>query len=163
MEEEKENNSFDDSEPFSAEEHKSQEVEDNFEQSFEEFFRTSAEQKKRKERREKKNIEILRASLDWRIDDFEGVTESVYEAVMVAARRARQVGRRQKQEIDAWNTTLEATEMINPESEENDEPGIDHFHHVKPTVRALNELKDQKIKYYYEQKEKDKLLSEEQV
>jgi len=91
--------------------------------------------------------------LSWLVDDFLGITDNIYEAVMVAARRARQVGRRQKQEIDSYNATVEATEIVNPEEDEAEEPGSDHFFHIKPTVKALRELKDEKIKYYYPEKD----------
>jgi len=85
--------------------------------------------------------------LSWLIDDFHEKTSSVYEAVMVAANRARQVGRRQKQEIDHWNAIHDVTEsVISPDSPAA-EPGIDHFHHPKPTVQALDELKRDVIRY----------------
>lgn len=87
--------------------------------------------------------------LDWLINDFDGQTSSVYEAIMIAAHRARQIGRRQKQEIENFNASLEAVEIVNAEEEENDEPGVDHFHHSKPTVQALDELKKQKFTFYY--------------
>ncbi|MBT3231261.1 MAG: hypothetical protein HN356_00455 [Calditrichaeota bacterium] len=89
------------------------------------------------------------ARLDWLINDFEGITENVYEAIMISAIRARQIGRRQKQEIDAYNSTIEATEIVNPDDEGAEEPGLDHFHHIKPTIKALRELKEQDIKFYY--------------
>lgn len=87
--------------------------------------------------------------LDWLINDFDGITENVYEAIMVSAIRARQIGRRQKQEIDAYNSTMEATEIVNPDDEGTEEPGLDHFHHIKPTIKALRELKQKEIKFYY--------------
>jgi len=92
--------------------------------------------------------------LDWLVQDFEGITDSVYEGIMIAAHRARQIGRRQKQEIDAFNATIETTEITNSEEEESDQPGVDHFHHVKPTILALNELKKGEINYHYQEKTK---------
>lgn len=91
--------------------------------------------------------------LPWIVSDFNGITKSVYEAIMVAATRARQIGKRQKAEIDAWNTSIELSEMT-PEEEDAEEPGIDHFNHPKPTVKALFELKEQKTKYHYPEDEK---------
>jgi len=87
--------------------------------------------------------------LDFLINDFEGITENVYEAIMISAIRARQIGRRQKQEIDAYNSTIEASEIVNPDDESTEEQGLDHFHHIKPTIKALRELKEQEIKFYY--------------
>jgi len=95
------------------------------------------------------------ARLDWLINDFEGITDNVYEAIMIAAIRARQIGRRQKQEIDAYNSTIEATEIVNPEDEGTEEPGVDHFHHIKPTIKALRELKEEDINFYYLENEKE--------
>ncbi len=89
---------------------------------------------------------ILR--LPWVVSDFDGITTSVYEAVMIAALRARQIGKRQKAEIDAWNASIELSEMT-PEEEDAEEPGIDHFNHSKPTVKALYELKEQTVDYRY--------------
>ncbi|MFH0765185.1 MAG: DNA-directed RNA polymerase subunit omega [Calditrichota bacterium] len=90
--------------------------------------------------------------LRWLVDDFEGLTDSVYEAVMVAATRARQVGRRQKLEIDTYNASLEIVE-INPEEDEGEEAGLDRFHHSKPTVQALFELKRRRFKFRYPEPE----------
>ncbi len=92
--------------------------------------------------------------LDWLVDDFDGVTSNVYEAIMVAVIRARQIGRRQKREIDAYNSTMEASEIMNPEDEGTEEPGTDHFNHIKPTIRALRELKEGKVRFYYSDKDK---------
>lgn len=89
-------------------------------------------------------------TLDWNVDDFEGITDTVYEAIMVAAKRARQIARRQKQEIDSYNNSMEASEIVNQEDEESIEPGVDHFNHVKPLVVALRELKEGRLNYDYE-------------
>jgi len=100
------------------------------------------------ERRERKYTDFTGSKLSWLVEDFHGVTDSVYEAVMVAAHRARQVGRRQKREIDAYNSS----QVLTPESieaEEHSEKGVDHFQHIKPTVAALDELKNGEFEYYY--------------
>ena len=104
--------------------------------------------------REKKPLPESETRLSWLINDFEGITTSVYEAIMIAAIRARQIGRRQKQEIDSYNSSMEATEIINPEEDDGEEPGVDHFHHIKPTIKALMELKDDTVKFYYPEKDK---------
>jgi DNA-directed RNA polymerase subunit K/omega len=99
-------------------------------------------------RSERRQGDFSGSKLGWLVDDFHGVTESVYEAVMVAAHRARQVGRRQKREIDNYNSS----QVLTPESiemEETSEKGIDHFEHIKPTVHAMDELMRKNIDYYY--------------
>jgi len=90
-----------------------------------------------------------RLRLAWLIDDFRDKTKSVYEAVMVAAHRARQIGRRQKQEIDHWNDIHDVTESVVVTDSGVPEQGIDHFHHPKPTVQALDELKKNKISFSF--------------
>lgn len=90
--------------------------------------------------------------LPWLISDFEGITQSVYEAIMIASKRARQLGREQKREIDAWSASMEMIEGT--EDEDAADPGIDHFNHIKPTVQALIELKDNKMKYHYPEEDK---------
>ena len=93
--------------------------------------------------------------LSWLVDDFEDITENIYEAIMIASRRARQIGRRQKQEIEALNSTLEVVDLINNEEEEGPEPGVDHFHHMKPTIQALKELKEQHFTFSYPEEDVD--------
>lgn len=90
--------------------------------------------------------------LDWMVSDFAGITESVYEAVMVAAARARQIGLHQKMEIDVWN---EAHDMATkgPAVEESLVPGVDYFKHPKPTVQALAELKVGSLNFRYPDRE----------
>jgi DNA-directed RNA polymerase subunit K/omega len=105
------------------------------------------------EHREPRVRNFTGSRLSWLVTDFQGITNSVYEAVMVAANRARQVGRNQKREIDNWNSS----QVLTPESieqEETAEKGIDHFNHIKPTVQALSELKHQDIEFYYLNEEK---------
>lgn len=91
--------------------------------------------------------------LPWFVNDFKGKTESVYEAVLIASVRSRQICREQKQEIDNWFTAHDITEGAE-EVEDESEPGVDHFHHRKPTVQALQELTNQELKYRYLEKKK---------
>jgi DNA-directed RNA polymerase subunit K/omega len=91
--------------------------------------------------------------LPWLVNDFKDTTESVYEAASIASVRARQVGRVQKQAIDNWFAAHDITEG-SEEIEDESEPGVDHFHHCKPTVQALSELKNGEIKYRYLEKKK---------
>ncbi len=91
------------------------------------------------------------SKLPWLINDFEGVTENVYEGVMVASTRARQIGRMQKQDIDVWYKSHEPVDGAG--EEEETEPGVDHFHHPKPTVKALDELSTKKLTFRYPDEE----------
>jgi len=93
--------------------------------------------------------------LSWLVDDFDGITENIYEAIIVAGQRARQIGRRQKQEIDDLNSSMEVVDLINNEEEEGMEPGVDHFHHMKPTMQAMKELKSQSFTFSYPDDEID--------
>lgn len=92
---------------------------------------------------------ITGTKLSWLVDNFSGITSNVYEAVMVAAKRARQIGRQQKQEIDRWTATMDVLEPGMEPTEDESEVGIDHFHHRKPTVKAMSELKERKLEYNY--------------
>ncbi len=104
-------------------------------------------------RPERKSTDFAGSKLPWLVDDFNHITSSVYEAVMIAAHRARQVGRLQKREIDTYNSS----QVLTPESieeEETSEKGIDHFNHIKPTIKSLGELMDKKLEFYYLEDEK---------
>ncbi len=92
------------------------------------------------------------SSLPWLVSDFQDISDSVYEAVMIAAARARQIGRRQKQEIDDWYKLNEPVDGSGEEQEESN-PGVDHFEHPKPTVKALEELTSNKINFNYPEDE----------
>ncbi len=87
------------------------------------------------------------------VDDFKDVSSNVYEAVMIASKRARQVGQQQKEEIDAWNRSLESTMIEDEMSEE--EPSYaekKEFNFPKPIVQALSELKGGGLDFHYQEK-----------
>jgi len=92
------------------------------------------------------------SGLPWLVSDFQGISDCVYEAVMIAAARARQIGRGQKQEIDNWYKLNEPVDGSGEEQEEAN-PGVDHFEHPKPTVKALDELTRNKINFNYPEDE----------
>lgn len=87
--------------------------------------------------------------LGWLVEDFNGIASSVYEAVMVVANRSRQIGARQKEEIDLWNAEHDPTLGGVAIEDEETVVGVDHFHHLKPTVQALYELKEGELKFNY--------------
>lgn len=105
-------------------------------------------------RPERRNVDFAGSKLSWLVNDFSHVSTSVYEAVMVAAHRSRQIGRKQKKEIDNYNNS---TQSMTPEALDEEDPiekGVDRFHHIKPTVQALDELMTKKFEYYYLENEK---------
>lgn len=98
-----------------------------------------------------KRITPKDVQLRWTVDDFEGITDSVYEAVMVAAQRARQIARRQKLEIDMYNANMQLEEIEGIDYDR--EAGTDLFQHPKPIVQALFELKRKRVKFNYKESE----------
>jgi DNA-directed RNA polymerase subunit K/omega len=94
-------------------------------------------------------------------EDFRGATENVYEAILVIAKRSRQVGELQKRQIDRYLGQTEMAEQAAAQARAEDsedaaipvepEP-VDRpdFKFEKPVICALRELKDQKVDYYYE-------------
>jgi DNA-directed RNA polymerase subunit K/omega len=92
-------------------------------------------------------------------EDFLEGSTTIYEAVLVIARRARQIGELQKRQIDRH---LGQTEMLEqaaararaedsddvlepPEPIDRPVPKFD-----KPVVIAMRDMKDHKIEFYYE-------------
>ena len=91
---------------------------------------------------------------EW-VEDFKDITTNVYEAIMVISRRARQIGMQQKREIDNYNKSLETELEGGFEGEEDTmERKEDTFHHQKPTVKAMLELKNSQLSYFYTDDEK---------
>lgn len=92
-------------------------------------------------------------------EDFIDKAESIYEAVLIISRRARQIGELQKRRIDRH---LGQTEMLEQaaaraRAEEGDdavepEP-IDrsHIQFEKPVVLSLKEMLAGEIEYFYEE------------
>jgi DNA-directed RNA polymerase omega subunit len=101
----------------------------------------------------------MRAKETFHPEDFADRAESIYEAVLVIARRARQIGELQKRRIDRH---LGQTEMLEQaaaraRAEEGDdvvEPErLDraHIQFEKPVVLSLKELIAGEIDYHYEE------------
>lgn len=90
-------------------------------------------------------------------EDFEGKVENTYEAVLIIARRARQIGELQKRQIDR---ALGQTEMLEQQAtqslEDEDEMPVfepeerPQLHFEKPAIQAMQEMIDEKIKWQYE-------------
>ena len=82
-------------------------------------------------------------------EDFEGLADNIYEAIIVVAKRARKVGDGQKKEIDRQIGTLDLTDTSEEEQHDEDEPEPDFYHYEKPTIIAMRELKTGQLKYQY--------------
>ena len=94
---------------------------------------------------------LQESKLPWLVHNFSGIANSVYEGIMIASTRARQIGRKQKQEIDLWYKSHEPVDGAG--EEEESEPGVDNFQHPKPTIMALEEFTSEKLKYHYHEQE----------
>ena len=95
------------------------------------------------------------------LKDFEVLTESVYEACLVIAKRAREInsGRiaeRKEKEILEESGYDQELDIYDREFME----GIEHEREINPTVIAQAQLMDGKIKYNYTS-EKEVSLDEE--
>jgi DNA-directed RNA polymerase subunit K/omega len=95
-------------------------------------------------------------------DDFREQTDNIYEAILVIAKRSRQVGELQKRQIDRYLGQTEMAEQAAAQARaedsedalpppEPDEP-VDRpeFKFEKPVILSLRELKDNSIEFYYE-------------
>jgi len=82
-------------------------------------------------------------------EDFAGLADNVYEAIIVIAKRARQIGDAQKREIDRQIGTIEMVEAPEEEPPDEDVPEPEFYHYEKPTVLAMQEMADRKLKFDY--------------
>lgn len=85
---------------------------------------------------------------------------NIYEAVVVMAKRARQITDEQKKQIEEETDIV--IEMGNRESEDFDEVEIDrealnreHIKMPKPTAAAIQEMIDSEIEYKYRELEQE--------
>jgi DNA-directed RNA polymerase omega subunit len=84
-------------------------------------------------------------------DRIEGKVQNVYEAVIIAAKRARQINDDQMVQV---RTLTEGTEVNETEETEiNREDLVDLDKLPKPVVQALNELVANSIEYEYIEQE----------
>ncbi len=85
-------------------------------------------------------------------EDFQDLSDNIYEAILVMGLRARQINQHQKEELDKIHEEYQA-EMALTESEEPEELNIPHF--TKPTLLSLREMLGKKIDYRYLEPEKE--------
>ncbi len=95
-------------------------------------------------------------------EDFLDGTVNIYEAVLIIAKRSRQIGEMQKRLIDRH---LGQTEMLEQaaaraRAEESDdaappEPPVEHINRPvpkfdKPVVLSMTEMREKNVEFYYE-------------
>jgi DNA-directed RNA polymerase subunit K/omega len=87
-------------------------------------------------------------------EDFRDKIDNIYEAIIVIAQRARQIGQKQSRIIEHFLASKKPQETDDaeeeaprrkPTDEDDDEPRLPKFE--KPTILAMNELLKGEIKY----------------
>jgi DNA-directed RNA polymerase omega subunit len=97
---------------------------------------------------------------DFSIEDVTNQAGSIYEAVVVLSRRARQINDEQKKQIESEMDITPVQE--NRESEDFDDLEIDreallreHKKYPKPTNLSIDEMLENKISYHYDAPEEE--------
>ena len=81
-------------------------------------------------------------------EDLERKDHNVYEAILVMGLRARQVNEHQKSILNRIHEDYQATLNLSEDApEEPEEIELPHF--TKPSVQAVNEMLDGRVKYDY--------------
>ncbi|HEX9652082.1 MAG TPA: DNA-directed RNA polymerase subunit omega [bacterium] len=89
------------------------------------------------------------------LNELEKYTDNIYEAIIVLAKRARQINNEQKQSLVNENGE-EYEEFDEDDVGEIEMTKADYVPLPKPTTLALNELLSGKIKFeYYEEEQPD--------
>jgi DNA-directed RNA polymerase subunit K/omega len=83
-------------------------------------------------------------------------TANVYEAIIVASKRARQINDEQKMEFNALLSTVAPPAAGEEEGEDIQNPAqlkiaLELENREKPHIEAINELLDGKVEYEYKQ------------
>ena len=82
-------------------------------------------------------------------EDFDELADNIYEAIIVVAKRARKVGEEQRKEIDKQIGALDLSESTEEEPIEEDEEEPHYIRYEKPTMIAMKEMVNGKLKYNY--------------
>lgn len=82
-------------------------------------------------------------------EDFEGKTDNIYEAIMVAARRARKISVDQKMEFEKAIQNAPPPEEQPEGTETVPDDDNPYLELEKPTRIALNELYNAELEYEY--------------
>lgn len=81
-------------------------------------------------------------------EKFKGLSENIYEAVMIVSKRARKIAANQKIEIERNMNVVEPEEDTNEESEVNEV----YLSFEKPTMIAFRELEKKELEHNYKGK-----------
>jgi len=91
-------------------------------------------------------------------EDFHGMAENIYEAILIISKRSRQIGELQKRQIDRalGQTEMLEQQVTEPSGEETEvhteepEPRP-QLHFEKPPIQAMREMASEKTKWHYEE------------
>jgi DNA-directed RNA polymerase subunit K/omega len=92
-------------------------------------------------------------------EDYQGKTENIYEAILIIAKRSRQIGELQKRQIDRalGQTEMLEQQVVEPTGEETELQHTEEpeprpqFHFEKPTIQAMREMANEETKWHYEE------------
>ncbi|MBL7074977.1 DNA-directed RNA polymerase subunit omega [candidate division KSB1 bacterium] len=82
-------------------------------------------------------------------EDFEDLSENIYEAVMVVAQRARRIGKDQKDQIEQFLGEMETDGEENTGTVLDEKLKNEILKMKKPTVLAIEEMLEGELKYSY--------------
>ena len=82
-------------------------------------------------------------------EDFEDLSENIYEAVMVVAQRARRIGKDQKDQIEQFLGAMETDGEENTGTVLDEKLKNEILKMKKPTVLAIEEMLEGELKYSY--------------
>ncbi len=86
------------------------------------------------------------------LDDLEKLSDNLYEAIVIIAKRAKQINEEQKSQLEIETDMEESMDSYDDEDEEIEEPEIVETKFVrlpKPTEIAIQEMLAGKIKWDY--------------
>lgn len=77
--------------------------------------------------------------------DFEGISDNIYEAVIVTAKRARQIHSKDTEELRRKLGELENEEELDEENVDRDELVSHYDNKPKASISAIHEFLDKKL------------------
>ena len=87
------------------------------------------------------------------LDKIESRTDNLYEAVLVIAKRARQINSDQNTKLKMQLGDFETVEELSEEDPDRESIIIEYDKIPKPTVQAINEILEDKLKWEYKEDE----------
>ena len=89
------------------------------------------------------------------LDDLEKFSDNIYEAIIVIAKRAKQINEEQKRQIEKLVGTEDMESTMGEEENSKNEAEPNYVKFPKPTRLALEEFLQGKIKYEYLEEQED--------